>query len=727
MKKIIGLLALCLALPLWAATPAVVSLSELAPTVEQKRATELITHFMSNYHYKRTSLNDGMSVKIFERYLENVDPNKSYLSKDDIAKFDKYRSFLDDALLSNQMEPAFEIFKLFRTRLEQRVEKAIGLLDYAFDYSIDEDYRFDRSKADWAASQQDLDEVWRKRVKNDVLNLRLAGKEDADIRETLKKRYERIITRVQQLESDDVYQLFINSYTNVVEPHTSYFSPRTSENFKIRMSLSLEGIGAVLQTDNEFTLVTQVVAGGPAEMSKELHAKDRIIGVGEGADSNVENVVGWRLDDVVDLIRGAKGTTVRLELLPRGVGPEGPSKFINLVRDKIKLEEQAAKYKILEIDEGEFKAKIGVIDVPAFYLDFDARARGESDYRSTTKDVRKLLAELKEQQISGIVIDLRGNGGGSLTEATDLTGLFIESGPVVQVKDSAGRIDINADRDPSIEYTGPMAVLVDHNSASASEIFAGAMQDYHRAIIIGESTFGKGTVQNLIDLDRFIDAKNSGLGHLGQLKATIAQFFRINGDSTQHRGVVPDIVYPTAEHRNDIGERALDNALPWASVMPAHYTMSNAPVSIYGEIREEHEKRIQDDAGFVFLKEQAEAIEKAQNKDTVSLLEQKRKDEWKINEDEALVRQNRYRLSRGLEPLKKEDLNKDPEEDQIADNVDSADKEEEKAEDVLLQEAAQILTDLIVRSGVPGLLHASVEENGEQVLQSIPADPVYAH
>ncbi|MGH6634715.1 MAG: S41 family peptidase, partial [Gammaproteobacteria bacterium] len=429
--------------------------ADLEPSSAQIRATELVLELMEEHHYKRISLDDTLSSKILDSYLVTLDPNKSYLVASDVARFEQWRQRLDDSLKQGDLLPAFSMFNAFRRRVQERVRFAIQLLDGSFDFSVDEDYELDRSKQPWAENAAALDEIWRKRVKNDVLSLKLAGKIEADIKRTLRQRYEDLARRTGQLNAEDIHQFFINAYTASVEPHTSYLSPRASENFLISMSLSLEGIGAVLQSENEFTLVRKVVPGGPADQSKQLRPEDRIVGVGQGVEDPIVNVVGWRLDDVVDLIRGPKGTIVRLEVLPKTSGLEGSTKLITLTRKRIALEEQAAKSHLLEIPKE--KTRIGIVRVPTFYVDFAARSGGERDYRSTTRDVRGLIEKLMAQGVEGIVIDLRGNGGGSLAEATSLTGLFIEGGPVVQVKDAKGRIEVNTDPVPGIPYTGPLA------------------------------------------------------------------------------------------------------------------------------------------------------------------------------------------------------------------------------------------------------------------------------
>ena len=490
-----------------------------------------------------------------------------------------------------------------------------------------------------------------------------------------------------QYKPEDAFEIFINSYLKTIDPHTSYFSPRTSENFKINMSLSLEGIGAVLRSTDEYTEVQRVIKGGPADLGGQLHADDKIIGVGQGKDGEIVDVVGWRLDDVVDLIRGPKDSVVRLQIVPTTSGVDGPPKTISIVRNKIKLEEQQAKKSIIELPNGQITHNIGVISIPTFYMDFGAYQSGDKNYKSTTRDTLALIKELKKENIEGLIIDLRSNGGGSLAEAIALTGLFIRSGPVVQVRENTGAINLNKDEDPSIAYTGPLAVLVDQHSASASEIFAGAMQDYRRAVVVGEPTFGKGTVQSIVDLNRYnsrdIKAK------LGQLKLTMAQFFRVNGDSTQHRGVVPDIIFPTAIESDEQGERSLDNALPWDHISSAKYNRYNSAGSFnFQTLKDKHQARVQTDPGFNFLVNEATVRTKEMDKKTVSLLKSKREAERKKMQDERLQRLNTYRVSRNLEPIDSiEQLN----EEAKSNNHDISDD----LEKIQLRETAAILLDAI--------------------------------
>ncbi len=662
-----------------------VPIEELQSTPEQQQTASVIVKVIEKYHYKDVALDDAMSNSILQRYFDELDPNRTFFLASDIAQFSNYRDKLDDYLKNARIDPAFEIFRLYRTRVSEAVNHAIELVDGKFDFTLDETYVFERKDEPWAQTRAELDDVWRKRVKNDFLNLRLMDKPDDEIRETLKNRYERLLSRVEQFNSNDIFQAFINAYTLSLEPHTSYMSPSTSENFDISMSLSLEGIGAVLKDEDGYTVVQKTIIGGPAEQSNLLHAGDQIVGVGQGLEGKVQDIVGWRLQDVVEQIRGPKGSVVQLEVLPKG--DSAKRKTITLVRNKIKLEEQAAKSYIIEDLDGMENYRIGVIEVPTFYRDFAAEARGEEDFRSTTRDVRNLLVELKSQGVNGIVIDLRENGGGSLSEATELTGLFIDSGPVVQIKDAFGKIEVEQDPDKDIAYDGPLAVLVDRNSASASEIFAGAIQDYKRGIVIGEPTFGKGTVQTLVDLGRFVPGRNKDLG---RLRLTMAQFFRINGGSTQHRGVVPDIQFPTAQFSQDYGERSLDNALPWAHIDPANFMIKGPETS--SSLIEHHQHRIEKDPGFEMLIDEEKRFSELDKRKEVSLLEKKRRNEWDDREHERLLHKNRFRVSQGMTALKTSepaDLTDDPDE-----------VEKEATHRIELNEAARILVDSI-RSKAP--------------------------
>ena len=663
------------------------AIAPLSPSPEHSFSTVVLTKFIKQLHYKDIALNDSESSAILDQYIDSLDPNRNIFTLGDINSFNRYNTVLDDALLQGNLEPAFNIFQRFNQRRIERTEYALTRLEQSFDFTLDEQYLFDREESAWPKDTTELDDIWRKQIKNDVLSLQLSNKTDDEIKKTLRKRYQRYLTRSTQIKPEDVYEIFINAYLKTLEPHTSYFSPRTSENFNISMRLSLEGIGAILKTDGDYTIVKSTVAGGPAEMSGQFHPDDRISGVGQGDEGEIEDVVGWRIDDVVELIRGPKGSVVRLQVLPKAGGLDGPAKIITLTRDKIKLEEQRAKKSVIEIPTAGHSSRIGVITIPTFYMDFDAARRGEKDYVSTTRDTRLLIEELKAEKVDGIVINLAGNGGGSLSEAISMTGLFIKSGPVVQVRDSQDRLEIDADTDDSIAYDGPMAVLVNRYSASASEIFAGAMQDYGRATIVGEPTFGKGTVQQVIDLNRHITNSKTTLG---QLKLTTAQFFRVNGDSTQNRGVIPDIIFPTAHKNNQQGESSLKNALPWANITAASFDPYEQTNPNLASIKAQHQKRVQADNGFKYLLDQAEIRNQIIDKKTVTLNKTQRKIERDKQEAESLELINSFRSSIGFEPKEMSELKEESDS-----NSDDDDNFIEEVKLIQLRETAAILVDLI--------------------------------
>jgi len=652
-----------------------VAIESLAPTLEHQVETERIVQLMQRYHYKPVAVDDELSEQIFDRYLETLDPEKSFFLASDIEEFSKFRYKLDDALRNEKLSPVFNIFKRFRTRMDERALVAQGLLKREFDFSIDENYTFNREDAQWPGSIEAMDELWRKRVKNDILNLRLAEQSNDELVETLQKRYVRMATRVSQYSANDIFQFFINAYTQSVEPHTSYFSPRSSENFSINMSLSLEGIGTALQTENEYTVIRRIIAGGPAALSEQVSVDDRIVGVGNGENEEIVDIVSWPLDDVVDLIRGPKGSIVRLKILPVSAPTGTPPKIITLVRDKIKLEEQAAKSSVVEVPTGERTRRIGVIDLPTFYLDSAALAEGQSDYRSTTRDVQRLIEKLTSTDggVEGIIIDLRGNGGGSLVEATQMTGIFIKDGPIVQIREASGEVSAQEDDDPTVAYDGPLAVLVDRNSASASEIFAAAIQDYGRGVVLGEPTFGKGTVQSVVPLDQE--------GKLGQLKITIAQFFRVNGEGTQHRGVVPDVLFPTSLDSVAQGERGLDNALSWAEVNADKYDKWSEREPDYTKLQAQHESRYQANNWFNVLIEELETqrVDRAQQQ--ISLVETVRQQQ---NLERGTDREERLQLFRKAFGASRNDTNNEDNEADIP--------------DIILEEAANVLLDAMGNS-----------------------------
>ena len=626
------------------------SLTVLEPKDYYDDETELINTIISRYHYNKFTLNDSLSEVIFNRYINSLDRNRSYFLDSDIKEFEIYKDRIDDLLLKGEVEPAYEIFKIYRERANERIDHVTAILKQGFDFTINEYYEPDREEAEWPKTDEEANEIWRKKIKNDALNLKLTGKEWDSVVETLTKRYESYRRAINQYNSEDVLQLFLNSYTETIDPHTNYLSPSTSDNFKINMSLSLEGIGAQLRTEDEYTKVIDIVHGGPAYKSDLLHRNDRIIGVAQGEEGEMVDIIGWRVTDVVQLIRGPKGTTVRLSILPADEPINPIPKEIKLVRDKVKLEEQAAKKKVLEITEDGVPYKIGVIDLPEFYNDFEAMQRGDKNYKSTTRDVRKIIEELKAEKVDGIIVDLRNNGGGSLTEAIDLTGLFIKDGSVVQVRNSDGSIQVGKDSDKEIVYDGPLAVIINRFSASASEIFAAAIQDYNRGVVVGEQSYGKGTVQNLIDLNRLMPQSDE---KLGQVKVTIAKFYRINGGSTQNRGVIPDIEYPTTTDPREFGESSEKSALPWDQIAPTSYNPVGNIKEFFPFLRKKHEERVEHNPEFDYLLEDIALTKKHHQQKTISLNEEVRKEEMEKEEEEKFRRENERRKAKGINLLEK--------------------------------------------------------------------------
>ncbi|RLA05450.1 MAG: tail-specific protease [Gammaproteobacteria bacterium] len=648
---------------------------QFKPDEQHPQASQLITAILVNYHYRKPLIDNAFSEQVFDAYLERLDANHNYLLKEDIAAFETHRLLLDNALRLGNVTPAYTIFNQFLIRWVERYQFALKSLEEPMDFTVEEDYDYDRTELSWASTTKELNEIWRKRVKNDFLNLTLAGKESSEVKDLLAKRYKASMRRMAQSDSQDVFWYFMNSVAQTVEPHTNYFSPRAAENFEIDMKLSLEGIGAVLQSEDVYTKIVRLVPKGPADKTGEVKADDQIIAVGQGEEPLVD-VIGWRLDDVVDLIRGKAGTLVRLEVLPKNSGADATSKVVSITRDTVKLEEQSAKAEVIEVVRDGETIRFGVIDIPKFYIDFDAMYKGKPDYKSTTRDVRKLLKELEEEKVAGVIIDLRYNGGGALIEATQLTGLFIDKGPVVQERSYKNEISVRGDSDLGVAFDKPMAVLVNRSSASASEIFAAAIQDYGRGIILGEQTFGKGTVQVIKSLDQLESKGNSGMG---QLKFTYSKFYRINGESTQHKGVIPDISFPSAFSGDDFGESSQDNALPWDTISPVDYVPVADVSKMFPVLKEAHKNRIATDKEFRYLVE--DINEYLENSDTksVSLNLKKRKDKRESREAKVLSRENKRRLEKGLEA--------------IAD-IDDIDEEDDQP-DPRLEETAEILQDFI--------------------------------
>ena len=593
------------------ATPA----PQLKPTAAQGQAAILSARLLTRFQYEALPLDDAMSARIFDAYFKALDGSRLFFTQQDVDQFAPDRTRLDDAIWNGDMSVPFAIFNLYEKRAGERTAYALALLKKGFNLDTDGTYAFDRDKAPWAADTAALDKLWQGRVENDWIRLKLAGKDDAEIRKTLSRRYENYLNRVHQLDSEDVFQTFMNAYATAIDPHTNYFGPRASANFDLAMSLSLEGIGAVLQEHDEYTVIREIVPGGPAAKSGKLEVGDKIVGVGQGDCGAIVDTVGWRIDDVVARIRGNKGTTVRIEILPAEGGPDAKPQIVTLVRKKVTIAEQAAKKKVIDVKEGGRTVKIGIIDLPSFYEDFDARRRGDADYKSASRDVARLLAELKQQKVSAVVVDLRDNGGGSLSEAVNLTGLFTGKGPVVQVRDNRSQVE-EQDSNEKMSWTGPMAVLVNRGSASASEIFTAAIQDYGRGLIIGEQTFGKGTVQNLTSLDQLaMNTKPT----FGELKMTIAEFFRVDGDSTQLHGVTPDIEFPHSIGYKDYGESSYPNALKWTHINPAEYTPVANQKPLVAPLTAGHDARAKTDPAWQLLLDELAAARKLHDQKTVSL------------------------------------------------------------------------------------------------------------
>ena len=629
-----------IAIPSWA-TIKQTGNKALAPLPIHVTTTQNIVDALSSRHYVPTALNDELSARIFDTYIGDLDPSRSYFLQSDIDEFEQYRYKMDDALKRGNLSPAFDIFNRYHERVITRFEKIIATLDEdlnRFDFTIPEDLLIDREKGPWAKTEKQLDDLWRKRLKDSVLNLKLTDKEPEKIQELLQKRFSNRLTRSRQTNNEDVYQLYMNSFTKTYDPHTSYFSPRTSENFNINMSLSLEGIGAVLQLEDEYTKVVSLVTAGPADKAGSLKPNDKIVAVGQGKAGEMVDIIGWRLDEVVQLIRGRKDTVVRLDIITASDGDADP-KIISIVRNKVELEEQSAQSEIIELEQFGAQHKIGVVSIPTFYIDFQALQKGDRNYKSTTRDVKKLIRDLLSQDVDGLVIDLRNNGGGSLQEAKLLTGLFIERGPTVQIRSKSNRVDILDDRDSSIIYDGPLAVLVNRLSASASEIFAGAIQDYERGIIIGSQTFGKGTVQSLLPLNR------------GQLKLTQAKFYRISGESTQEKGIIPDIKYPSNYNPESIGESTLDSPLPWDKISATTYRRKHSINHLVPELKSLHDERVSNNAEFNYLSEAFAYRKTRSENDTISLNEKKRLQEKTDREGFWLALENKRRVALGEEPI----------------------------------------------------------------------------
>ena len=657
-------------LALWAAA----ATAALAPAEVHRKTQAVVLYYLSQGHYRRLALDDALSAQVFEDYLDRLDPQRLYFLAADIEGFQVYRHRLDDALKAGDLRPAYEIFNRYQQRLQERLAYLLARVEAGLDrldFERDESLEVDRRDAPWPATRAALDELWRKRLKNDVLNLKLAGKSLEDIGPLLRARYQARLEHARRLHAEDAFETYINALAQRYDPHTEYLSPLGSENFNINMSLSLEGIGAVLQTDNEYTKVVRLVPAGPADRSGLLRPADRIVAVGQGEDGEMVNVIGWRLDDVVRIIRGPKRTVVRLEILPADAGRQAVTRTIRLVRDTVRLEEQSAKKSVFELEREGRRYRIGVIRVPTFYLDFKAMQANRPDYRSTTRDVRRLLRALQAEDIDGLIVDLRDNSGGSLQEARSMLGLFVDTGPTVQVRNVGGEVEVLDGLKTRVVYRGPLAVLVNRLSASASEIFAGAIQDYGRGLIIGGRTFGKGTVQSLFTLDH------------GQLKITQSKFYRVSGGSTQHRGVTPDVAFPPLYDREAVGESALDNALEWDSVRPIRHVNYFPIRDLRETLRRRHQARVAHDPDFRFLLGRLKLMQRLNARKTVSLREADRRRDQESLKRERLALENQRRIAKGEPPL-----------DRLAEAAGKP-RSDDGEPDALLREGGEILVDYI--------------------------------
>jgi carboxyl-terminal processing protease len=658
----------------------------IKPDEQQSLVTKEVVGLLENYNYKKPKLNDSLSSIIFDRYIKALDPSKYYFLESDIKDFEANRYSLDDDFRIGDLSAPFYIFNVYLKRYNERVNYSISQIKSKFDFNQNDTYVYDRSKLPWAKSSAELDDLWKKRVKYELVNLKIAGTDEAKNVETLTKRYANLKSQAAKFNNQDVFQILMDSFTEAVDPHTNYFNPRNAEAFNQEMSRSLEGIGAVLQSENEVTKIASIMPGGPAFKSKKLNAGDKIIAVAQGVDGEFEDIVGWRIDNAVSKIKGPKGTTVRLKIIPVGQELSSKPQIITLVREKIILEEQSAKKVVKTVESDGKPYKIGIIKIPAFYADFKAANAGDPNYKSTTRDVRLLIDTLKNKdKVDAIVVDLRANGGGSLNEAIELSGLFIGKGPVVQVKDYRNSVKVYKDEDSNITWDGPMGVMIDRLSASASEIFAGAIQDYGRGIVMGTQSYGKGTVQSSIDLNSLMNSsmlqklaalfkKNesektaakkdlnsptvtivdkNGIPQLGQINLTMAKFYRVSGSSTQHKGVIPDINFPSIYPLDKIGEDTEPSALPFDMVNPSTYSVVYDLNPVKANLLKLHQKRMEKSLDYKMLKEDIAEGKKRENETSVTLNEAKLKAERDALEAKSLARMNQARAEKGLPPIKK--------------------------------------------------------------------------
>ena len=651
---------------------------DLQPTETQKKVERLVFGILSNYHYRKIPVNDSLSSKIFDAYIKNLDPNKVFFLAADVAEMEKYRLTIDEQLNMGDLTSAFQMYNRYQKRMLERYAYIDQLMKQPVEFTSDETYQPDREKAQWAETAEELTNYWRKDLKRQLLDWKIGGKADTTAIRELKERYARSAKYMARTRSEDVFQVFMNAYTESIDPHTSYMIPKAAQEFNKDMSQSFEGIGATLRLEGDYVTIQDLIPGGPAFRSKLINPKDRIVGVAQGDEGAFVDVIGWFTDDAVKLIRGTKGTVVRLKILAANGVTGSPTSEVRIVREKIKIEEQKAKQEVLNFKQGDKNVKVGLITIPMFYRDFEGARKREADFNSTTSDVRKFLTAFKQSGVDGVVIDLRNNGGGSLIEAVDLTGLFITKGPVVQRKQADGKISQEVDRDIEQVYAGPLVIMINRFSASASEIFAAAIQDYKRGIIVGEQSYGKGTVQSVVDLDNYL---GDGKEPAGQLKITLEKFYRVNGSSTQHKGVSPDFALPSAFSAEEFGESSQPSALPWDMIASTSYQPTNNVVpTVLGKMQAAYATRLKTKPNLIKLRADFERWKKIKETNSISLNMEKRKkelDEQKKKPDESQA------VMDALGGAEESTADKDKKEN-------AADKH---AKDAYLKETQQILAD----------------------------------
>lgn len=649
----------------------------IKPDEQQSLVCKEVVALIENYNYKKLTLNDSISSLILDKYIKDLDPSRSYFLASDIKDFEQFRTTLDDSFRAGDLSAPFYIFNVYSKRYNETLNYALAHIKDKYDFNQNDTYVYDREKMPWVTSVAALNEIWKKRVKYELVNLKIAGTSDAKNIETLTKRYENLKSQSAKLNNQDVFQTIMDAFTETIDPHTNYFTPSKAEQFNEDMARSFEGIGARLQLENDILKISEIIPGGPAYKSKQLNSGDRIIAVAQ-ATGDFEDIIGWRIDNSVSKIKGPKGTKVRLKIIPAGRELSSKPVIIELTREKIIMEDQSAKKEVKTITTDGKTLKIGIIRVPAFYADFKAANAGDPNYKSTTRDVKLLIDTLKNKdKVDAIVMDLRANGGGSLLEAIDLTGLFIDKGPVVQVKDLKGNIEVSNDEHPGVAWDGPFAVMVDRLSASASEIFAGAIQDYGRGLIVGTQTYGKGTVQSSINLNNLVNpsilqrlasliqkspaasVKNfsgkSAQPQLGQINLTMAKFYRVNGSSTQHKGVMPDITLPSFYPMDQIGEDTQPSALPWDIIQKSNFVPVADLTPLKPELIKLHEARMEKSLDYKNLIQDIAEMKKRDLQTSVTLNEGKLKAERDSLETVSFEKINKLRASRGLPAVKKGD------------------------------------------------------------------------